>query len=162
MFFVTVGSLEMEFSRLINALDKLPEKYKNEILFQGYIGKNTRPSFKSVDFLTRIQYMEYFINAEIIISHAGMGTIYESIKLCKKTIILPRLADYKEHFNNHQQEVFNKLQELKFPNLILLDNFLRLSDNIETLLKRKVDYTDFKLGDSLKVQLSKDIDYFSQ
>ncbi|HUQ96914.1 MAG TPA: glycosyltransferase, partial [Chitinophagaceae bacterium] len=54
----------------------------------------------------------YFNKASLIVSHAGMGNIISALEREKPILVLPRLAQYGEHRNDHQMataKVFEKL-----------------------------------------------------
>ena len=43
-----------------------------------------------------------FAEADALIGHAGMGTITMALEHRKPLLVMPRLAKYKEHVNDHQ------------------------------------------------------------
>lgn len=43
--------------------------------------------------------------AELIICHAGVGTVIGALKEGKKVIVFPRLAQYHEHESDHQLDI---------------------------------------------------------
>ena len=47
--------------------------------------------------------------ADVVISHAGTGALFSSIKKGKKVIAVARLAKYGEMVNDHQTEIVQKL-----------------------------------------------------
>lgn len=47
----------------------------------------------------------YLSEAEIVICHGGTSSIIKSLNYGKKTIVIPRLFEYKEHVDNHQLEI---------------------------------------------------------
>ena len=52
-----------------------------------------------------MELLEYIKKADLIISHAGVGSILNILQNNKKAIVVPRLAKYKEHTNNHQIQI---------------------------------------------------------
>lgn len=54
--------------------------------------------------------------ASLIISHGGTGSIISALKLGKKVIGIPRIAELGEHINNHQKDLIDTLSQ---ENLIL-------------------------------------------
>lgn len=100
--FLTVGT-QAPFDRLVKLIDDWVKGKKNVDVF-GQIGKyKYQPkNFSFVETLNEIDFNNYFKDADLIISHAGMGTIIKSCEIGKPIIVLPRLMRYKEHRNDHQ------------------------------------------------------------
>lgn len=101
MIFVTVGT-QLGFPRLIKIVDELACELGVEVVAQigntAYVPQNIEyhPSMKPE------VYDAFFEKADLIIGHAGIGTILTAKKMKKPLIILPRLAAMGEHRNDHQ------------------------------------------------------------
>ena len=52
-------------------------------------------------------------NADVIISHAGAGSIINALRNRKPLIIVPRLVEYGEHTNSHQVDLAKAMHERK-------------------------------------------------
>ncbi|CAA0105584.1 Uncharacterised protein [Zhongshania aliphaticivorans] len=101
MIFVTVGT-QLGFPRLIQMVDELAEQLGLGVVAQ--IG-NTTYVPQNVEYhpsMTPEVYDACFEKADLIIGHAGIGTILAAKKMKKPLIILPRLAIMGEHRNDHQ------------------------------------------------------------
>ena len=61
-------------------------------------------------------------NASVVISHAGSGALFNSIKAGKKVIAIARLHEFNEMADNHQIELVKKLAmaDILLTELILL------------------------------------------
>ena len=105
MIYVTVGKMPLPFDRLLTAADELAAGLGEEVFMQS--GSATyRPvnaGFK--DFLTFPEAEDYQSRAELIISHAGIGTIIGALRSGTPIIVVPRREALKEHFNDHQMEI---------------------------------------------------------
>ena len=102
MIFVTVGT-QLPFDRLINAVDTWASRNPDiEIIAQ--IGPtDIQPiNMQYSSFLSPDKADEYFVQASLIVSHAGMGSILTALKYRKPILILPRRASLSEHRNDHQ------------------------------------------------------------
>lgn len=102
MIFAIVGTQE-PFDRLIELLDEWSSiRGYNDIIAQvsssGYKPKN----FQSFDFIPVNEFNKILLNADLIVSHAGMGSIISALQYSKPIIVMPRLAKLKEHRNDHQ------------------------------------------------------------
>ena len=51
------------------------------------------------------------MDADLIITHGGVGTILEGLKNNKKIIGCARLEQYGEHVNNHQVQLLERFSE---------------------------------------------------
>ena len=102
MIFVTVGS-QLPFDRLVAAVDDWAADRPDAELF-GQVGDTARPpaSFASVSTMSPEEYLQRFTEAELIIGHAGMGTIIAALESSKPLLMLPRLARLKESRNDNQ------------------------------------------------------------
>ncbi|WP_298399735.1 glycosyltransferase [uncultured Azonexus sp.] len=102
MIFITVGT-QLPFDRLIKVLDVWAGENASTGVF-GQIGpsKLIPKNFESAAFLSPSEIAEKFSNADLIIAHAGMGTVLSAMKLRKPILIFPRRADLGEHRNDHQ------------------------------------------------------------
>ena len=63
---------------------------------------------KILDFISQEELSSLLSQADLIITHGGVGSIINSIKLGKKVIAIPRLKKYNEHVNDHQIQIVEK------------------------------------------------------
>lgn len=102
MIFATVGT-QLPFDRLIESLDKWARKRSNSICFAQTGGAGAVPRHMNyAAHLTPSQFATHVAGCKVIVSHAGMGTILTALSFKKPIIIMPRLAAYGEHRNDHQ------------------------------------------------------------
>ncbi len=116
MIFITVGSQKFQFNRLLQAVDKLVEngKIKEEVFAQrgvcNYIPKN----YRSKEFLDREEFASIIRSSDLVITHGGTGAIVGAVKAGKKVIAVARLAQYKEHVDNHQLQLISEFTKSGF------------------------------------------------
>lgn len=102
MIFVTVGT-QLPFERLIRAIDAWAAKHpEQEIVMQSGDTHYTPQHAKAIPFTQPDEWESLFERAELVVSHAGMGTILKCLDHSKPLIIMPRLASLGEHRNDHQ------------------------------------------------------------
>lgn len=134
-FFVTVGA-QMPFDRLIKALDGWCE---NQSACNG-IAQVGPDSYKPehvewVEFLKPHMYKEYINNADVIISHAGMGSILTALQYGKPIIIFPRLGKLKETRNDHQTATAKRFESFQGIKAVYSESELLLTlDNMHDLI----------------------------
>jgi UDP-N-acetylglucosamine transferase subunit ALG13 len=112
MIFVTVGT-DGPFDRLIAAVDRWAgERGRTDVIAQ--IGRSRlRPQFvRSYEFLEPPQFQEYFSSADLVIAHAGMGTILSALRHEKPLLVMPRLAMLGEQRNEHQLATARRLMAI--------------------------------------------------
>ena len=59
-------------------------------------------TIEAARFLPPAECRERMLAADAIVAHAGMGTILSALELGKPLVIMPRLAAFGEHRNDHQ------------------------------------------------------------
>ena len=105
MIFLTVGT-HQPFDRLVRAVDAWCAASEHHDVF----GQITKPAadgyaprhFDWVDTLSPADYKNRFGTADLIVAHAGMGSIITALTLAKPILILPRRAHLGETRNDHQ------------------------------------------------------------
>src|SRR5688572_22887840 len=102
MIFVTVGS-QLPFDRMIQAVDEVASLLKGQEIVAQVFGMKYQPkNIKTLDYIPPIDFKNYIESADLIISHAGTGTILSVSQLEKPMIVFPRSGKLKETRNDHQ------------------------------------------------------------
>lgn len=123
MIFVTVGTHEQPFDRLIKCIDKMVEDGKiNEkvIIQKGYTDYN--PShcecYKLISYDEMNKYIE---EARIVVTHGGPASFIAPLTIGKIPIVVPRRKEFNEHVNDHQLD-FAKEVEKRMKNIIVAES----------------------------------------
>lgn len=113
MIFVCVGSREYPFDRLFKELDRLVEQKQitDQIFAQIGTSQYIPKHFKHERFLDRESFSAAQDGADLIIAHAGAGTLIAALKKGKKVIAVPRLAAFGEHIDDHQLQISTMLAD---------------------------------------------------
>lgn len=116
MIFVTLGTQDKKFPRLLNEVENLINKgiINDEVIAQIGSTKYESKKIKLIDYLSRKELLDYIKESKYIITHGGVGTIIDSLDLNKKVIAMPRLKKFKEHVNDHQLEIVNEFSKLGY------------------------------------------------
>lgn len=131
MIFVTVGTHEQPFDRLVKCID---EMVGNKIITEKVIIQKGytyyEPTYCETYKLIGYDKMNEFINeARIVITHGGPSSFIAPITVGKIPIVMPRLKKFNEHVNDHQLE-FARQVEKKMKNIIVVENEKELQDAI--------------------------------
>jgi UDP-N-acetylglucosamine transferase subunit ALG13 len=102
MIFVTVGDA-LPFDRLVLTVDQWAKARGRTDVFAQIGASITPPSFiQWTDRLDPREFQSRMRDADVIIAHAGMGTILSALSLGKPVLVFPRRGDLKETRNDHQ------------------------------------------------------------
>lgn len=107
MIFVTLGSQKFKFERILQAIDdQIDEGLITDEVF-AQIGHNTYSpwNYDAVNFLDTDTFQKKINEADIVICHAGTGSIIKSLKAGKNVIVVPRRPEFNEHVNAHQEQI---------------------------------------------------------
>jgi len=141
MIFISVGNNQQSFIRLFKKFEaiynKLPNKKPRVICQVGYtdyINKN----FEIIKFIEKKLFNDFVRNSHLFISHAGAGSVIDSINSKKIPILLPRDRKYTEHVDNHQIELYKKLLKIKLASSFKQIYKLKNKEIKTKVLKRKL------------------------
>ena len=111
MIFVILGTQEVPFDRMLQAVDNLIDEchITDTVIAQVGHTKYVAKNFKTIPFISEQEFQQYVKQASIIITHAGSGALFNAIKWGKKTIAMARLSKYNEMPDDHQTELAKKL-----------------------------------------------------
>ena len=113
MIFVTLGTQDKSFKRLLEAIDKEITKgtIKEKVIVQAGFTKYDSNNMETFDLLDKDDFDKYIKECDLLITHGGVGSILTGLKNNKKVIAAPRLAKYNEHMNDHQKEIIERFTE---------------------------------------------------
>ena len=130
MIFITVGT-QLSFERLISSVDVFfADKEETSVFAQIGPSFNMPQNITSAKFLLPLEAEKYFEEADLIIAHAGMGSVLTALKYRKPILVMPRKASLGEHRNDHQMATAKWLQEL--PGVFVAWNEKELIEFLET------------------------------
>lgn len=127
MIFVTLGTQDKSFERLLEAIDKLD--LDEEIIVQAGSTKYSSSKMKIFDYVSGEDFEKYIDKADIVITHGGIAAITSALKHNKKVIAAARLSKYGEHHNDHQKQIINEF--VKDGYILELSNFNELDKLIK-------------------------------
>lgn len=114
MIFVATGTQE-PFDRLIRTIDRLaPSLDTDRVVAQVCHSTYTARHIECHDFLSPSHFDALFLEAELVVAHAGMGTILSALAKEKPLLVMPRLARFGEHRNDHQLATAMAFEKLRY------------------------------------------------
>lgn len=131
MIFVTVGTHEQPFNRLIECIDNMKRDgvITDEVImqtgFSTYEPKYCKWS-KLLPYKKMVQNVE---DARIVITHGGPASFIMPLQIGKTPIVVPRQKQFDEHVNDHQVE-FAKAVSERMGTIIPITDIMQLQDTI--------------------------------
>lgn len=127
MIFVTVGTHEQPFNRLVEYMDKWAADHDEEVVIQA--GFSTYEP-KHCRWQKLFPYSEMIKNVEearIVITHGGPSSFIMPLQIGKIPIVVPRKHEFEEHVNDHQVDFCQKVSERQ-GNIIVVERIDELGD----------------------------------
>ena len=113
MILVLLGTQNNSFHRLLEEIQKNIDNgnIKEEVVVQrGY----TKFESKDMRMYTQLpidEIKKLIDEADLVITHGGVGSIVTALEENKKVIAVPRLKKYSEHVNDHQLDIVKSFDE---------------------------------------------------
>ena len=132
MIFVTVGTHEQPFDRLLKAIDDLKRDgiITEEVIVQSgystYVPKYCKWE-KLIPYKDMIKNVE---NARIVITHGGPASFIMPLQIGKIPVVVPRQRKFNEHVNNHQVEFARNVAQ-RMGNIIPVEDINELGGIIK-------------------------------
>lgn len=132
MIFVTVGTHEQQFNRLVKYIDELKKReiINEEVVIQTGFSTYEPQNCKWKKLYSYNEMLEFVNNARIVITHGGPSSFIMPLQVGKVPIVVPRQKVYEEHVNNHQVE-FVKHVAKNMGLIIPVYDITELEDKIE-------------------------------
>lgn len=105
MILVTLGTQKFEMNRLVEAVDRLATHIEEEIFVQKGNSTYIPQNCKYADFVDTKKFAEMIEACSVLITHSGVGSIMTGIRHHRPVIVVPRLSKYKEHVDDHQEQI---------------------------------------------------------
>ena len=131
MILVTLGTQDKEFSRLLKAIDREIEKgnIKEKVVVQAGCTKYESKNMEVLDLVPQDEFEKLMSEADLLITHGGVGSIVGGLNKNKTVIAAARLEKYGEHLNDHQLQIISNFTKAGY--ILNLEDFDKLADVLE-------------------------------
>ena len=129
MIFVTVGTHEQQFNRLVQYMDKWASEHEEKVVIQsGYC--TYEPQYAEYSKMYPYQEMVRMVEeARIVITHGGPSSFIMPLQIGKTPIVVPRQHQFNEHVNDHQVEFARNVSQ-RMGTIIPVEDIETLGDVI--------------------------------
>ena len=125
MIFVTVGTHNQGFERLVKKMDEIAGQIDEEVVIQvGYTDYEPKNAewfrFKKYE-----EILEIIEQSNIVVCHGGAGILLDVLSKNNFIIVVPRLKEFKEVYDNHESELSEAIKPAKNMEIIYDMNKLK-------------------------------------
>lgn len=147
MILVILGTQDKEFTRLLKMVEDMIKEglIKDEVIVQAGQTKYKSKYMEILDLIPNTKFNKLIKEADLVITHGGVGSIISALKQNKSVIAVPRLSKYSEHVNDHQLEIVEEFSKL---------GYIKSATNKKEFRKALKDIKEFK-GNKYKSNNSK-------
>ena len=130
MIFVTVGTHEQPFNRLVEYMDKWAAVHEEEVIIQTGFSTYEPTNCHWQKLFPYQKMVKNVDEARIVITHGGPSSFIMPLQIGKIPIVVPRKFEFSEHVNDHQVD-FCKQVAQRQGNIIVVEDVSKLGDTIE-------------------------------
>ena len=135
--FVALGTQPFPMDRILRELDLLVQESPQgvyDIFAQTGYSKYRPGNFSCQAFLPAQEYAQRIREADLLITHAGAGTMLSALSQQKRIIVCPRKKKLREHVDDHQ---FQIAESFSTKNLLLM---CKEQDNLADIVQEAKDH----------------------
>ena len=144
MIFVTVGTHEQQFNRLIEYMDQWTIENDEEVIIQTGYSTYEPKNCKWQKLFSFQEMCKYVDDARIVITHGGPSSFIAPLQIGKTPIVVPRRYKFNEHVNDHQVN-FCREVENRMGTIIVVEEIEKLGE-----ILKKYDEIISGLGNAIK------------
>ena len=145
MIYVTVGTHEQPFNRLIKCVDELKGNgiIEDTVVIQSGFSDTPIKYCAHKKLYDQKEMTANYESARIVIMHGGPSSMIQALQLGKIPIVVPRQKKFGEHVNDHQLDFCRAVSE-RYNNIILIEDISDLEKAIinydEMTASRQMSY----------------------
>ncbi|MBQ9865872.1 MAG: multidrug MFS transporter [Lachnospiraceae bacterium] len=136
MIFVTVGTHEQQFDRLVRYMDEWAGKNDEEVIIQTGYSRYKPLNCRYKNLMPYEEMTQLAKKARIVVSHGGPASFIIPLQEGRIPVVVPRRSEYNEHINDHQLQFCRELAK-RWENVIVVEDI----DKLEDVIKRYDDIT---------------------
>lgn len=104
MIFVTVGTHEQQFNRLVACVDGMKQRgeIQEDVVIQTGFSTYEPQSCQWAKTFPYQKMQQLISEARIVVTHGGPSSFFAPMMMGKIPVVVPRSKHFSEHVNNHQ------------------------------------------------------------
>ena len=131
MIFVTVGTHEQSFNRLVECVDTLKKNgtITEDVIIQTGYSTYEPKHCKWQKLFSYQEMLKLVAEARIVVTHGGPSSFIMPLQIGKTPIVVPRKREFNEHVNDHQVSFARAVAE-RMGTILIVDDISKLGDTI--------------------------------
>jgi UDP-N-acetylglucosamine transferase subunit ALG13 len=130
MIFVSVGTHEQPFNRLVEYMDKWSADHSEEVIIQTGFSTYEPRNCEWSKLYPYSQMTKLIDRARIVITHGGPSSFIMPLQVGKIPIVVPRMKRYNEHVNDHQLDFCHQVAKRQ-GRIIVVDDCEKIAQIID-------------------------------
>lgn len=110
--FVSVGNATQPFQRLLDGVAAIVSRLPQPVVVQYGCGRFDVPGCQAHRLIQMGEFERLVATSELLILHAGAGSVIHALRVGKVPVIMPRRAALHEHLDDHQIEFAEALSQV--------------------------------------------------
>ncbi len=119
MVYVTVGTMFLDFSRLVLRVDEIARMSGERTVVQIGMGGTLPQYCEHFAFKPREEVLALQREARVVVCHAGIGSVIDALQSRRPLIVVPRLMQFNEHTTEHQIDLARAVERRGWGRMIL-------------------------------------------
>ena len=134
--FVSVGNATQPFGRLVHAVIALAPTLPQPVIIQHGVTPVAAAHCDCRSYVIMTEFESLVARAQLLILHAGAGSVIHAVRAGKLPIVMPRSAGLGEHVDDHQIEFAIELE--RAGKIVLVREPANLAAAVESVLSRPI------------------------
>ncbi len=110
MVYCTLGTMHLDFLRLITAVDAFARDSGERVIVQRGLSPTVPEHCEHFAFRSREEVLALQREARVIVAHAGIGSVIDALETGRPLIVVPRMKRLGEHTTEHQMDLARAVQ----------------------------------------------------
>jgi len=112
LILLSLGTHQQPFLRALDLIEPLARNGEDLVIQYGSTPPRPEmPNAVWIEFMPYEEVVDVMAKADSVICHAGVGTIMTALKAGHTPVVIPRLAQYGEHVDDHQLDIATRFAE---------------------------------------------------
>lgn len=119
MIYVTLGTMFMDFGRLVRKMDDIARSTGERVIIQTGLAATLPRHCEHFDFKPHAEVIALQSKARLVVAHAGIGVTMDALRCRRPLVLVPRLKSYREHMNDHQLDIARAVEKRGWARMVL-------------------------------------------